>query len=76
MKLKSENPRNATSALNAFFAQHRIQAAQRPSYSCRFEHGQLWIISLSGAAWSVVDAESRNDASGYGFEQVSEGEEY
>lgn len=35
-----------------------------------FEHGQWWVTCPCGAQWSVVDT-----SDGFGFEQVSEGEE-
>ena len=41
-----------------------------------FEHGQWWITNLNtGAQYSVVDAEGRQTSDGFGFEQVTQGEE-
>lgn len=37
-----------------------------------FEHGQWWIETRDGAQWSVCDS---NSATGFWFEQVSQGEE-
>lgn len=41
-----------------------------------FEHGQWWVNHiLTGAAWAVFDAEGGDSVDGFGFEQVSEGDE-
>jgi hypothetical protein len=43
-------------------------------FSVDFEHGQWWVTDLDfGAQWSVVDEEPGTD--GFGFEQVTQGEE-
>ncbi len=37
-----------------------------------FEHGQWWVVNaVSGAQWSVVDAEGPGTVDGFGFEQVT-----
>lgn len=41
-----------------------------------FEHGQWWIEDkVSGAQWSVVDAEGGTSVDGFDFEQVTQGDE-
>lgn len=41
-----------------------------------FGHGQWWVSCRDcGAQWSVVDQEGGGDIDGFGFEQVSEGDE-
>ena len=60
---------------------HRIKAAWREAPKMRgavdvhFEHGQWWICHIvTGAAWSVVDAEGPGTVDGFAFEQVAEGD--
>ncbi len=41
-----------------------------------FEHGQWWVVSeISGAQWSVCDAEGPGSVDGFSFEQVTEADE-
>src|SRR4030095_1138855 len=41
-----------------------------------FEHGQWWVTQpLTGAQWSVVDAEGGHSVDGFDFEQVTEGDD-
>jgi len=55
----------------------RVLAAARVSLGRRglgatFEHGQWWVYSVvSGAQWSVVDAEGGPSIDGFDFEQVT-----
>ena len=50
---------------------------KRRNLASFFEHGQWWVEHIpSGAQWSVVDAGNREQGpDGFGFEQVTEGEE-
>jgi len=44
--------------------------------TAHFEHGQWWVIgTVTGAQYSVVDAEGIGSVGGFGFEQVSGGDE-
>lgn len=60
----------------------RVMAAFRLRFNTKrigpaawFEHGQWWIVdNVTGAQWSVVDAEGGTSVDGFDFEQVSEGE--
>jgi hypothetical protein len=48
----------------------------RRGLTADFEHGQWWVTHrLSGAQWSVVDAEGGRAVLGLDFERVTEGEE-
>ncbi len=41
-----------------------------------FEHGQWWVtVKPTGAQWSVHDAEGHGSVDGFGFEQVTEGDD-
>lgn len=40
-----------------------------------YEHGHWWIICDCGAQWSVVDQVGGDAIDGFGFEQVSDGDE-
>jgi hypothetical protein len=49
---------------------------QKNNLSAGFEHGQWWIIHvMTGAQWSVVDAEGPGSVDGFDFEQVTHGQE-
>lgn len=73
MALKTENRANGLVALKAFkrAKMHTCKAG----IDWHYEHGQLWITCTCGAAWSVVVAEGPGSFNGYGFEQVSDGED-
>lgn len=48
----------------------------RKLLSVFFEHGQWWVENkVTGAQYSVVDAEGPSAIDGFDFEQVTEGEE-
>lgn len=45
-------------------------------FTAAFEHGQWWLTCGScGAQWSVVDAEGGDSVDGFGFEEVTHGDE-
>ena len=75
MKLKTESVENGRRALAAFFKLKKLNFAERFHYDWTFEHGQLWITRIDGAAWSVCDAVGGPSVDGFDFEQVSEGED-
>jgi hypothetical protein len=72
--LKSEDPKQAQSALNAFFQAKNVHPNGRPFFVCHHEHGQLWINGRYGLSYSVVDAEGPGSTNGFDFEQISEDE--
>jgi hypothetical protein len=59
----------------------RIRAAaskrfgKRSGVNTNFEHGQWWVTLVSGAQYSVVDAEGGPAIDGFDFEQVTEADE-
>ena len=61
--------------------QKRVLRAFHALYGCLavnafYEHGQWWIdYPLSGAQWSVNDAEGIKTADGFCFERVSQGDD-
>jgi hypothetical protein len=60
----------------AFRRWHINATGHRPQgMNTYFEHGQWWVTLLSGAAYSVVDAEGGDAVNGFSFEQVSEGDD-
>jgi len=74
--LKTENP--ATSPRRILRAARAILAPplRRGRLEAHFEHGQWWVTDrLTGAAWSVVDAEGGRSVLGFDLEQVAEGDE-
>jgi hypothetical protein len=66
---KSGQPKYAAKALQAFYTQ---QGRMVTGYTTHYEHGQLWIVSKTGAIWSVVDAEGPWSVDGFDFELVKE----
>lgn len=82
MMLATEQQENGPNVLGAW---HNSIECTRHDALCDgrqdwcFEHGQLWITCLCGAAWSACDSEGGEmsydeDGNGWTFEQVSEGE--
>lgn len=69
--LKTETDTNQMQrrVLRAFKSAHG-----RAGPTAHFEHGQWWITTKSGAAYSVVDAEGGSAIDGFDFEMVSEGD--
>lgn len=47
----------------------------RARFHCAFEHGQWWVVFAHGATYSVCDAAGGPAVLGFGFEQVSRGDE-
>lgn len=75
--LRCEDPNNDDNLVGWFEDSEEFDtfpAGHEPNLESFFEHGQWWISDkVSGAAWSVNDAEIDGD-DGYSFEQVSDGE--
>lgn len=73
-KLKTE--------MNTVPMERRVRAAAKRvlgngrTLDTTFEHGQWWVSDVkSGAQWSVVDSTGPNTYDGFGFEQVTGGDE-
>ncbi len=74
-KLKTET--------NTVAMERRVKAAARAALQSEghrptvdFEHGQWWVsCSDCGGQWSVVDQQGGGDVDGFGFEQVTEGDD-
>lgn len=82
-KLNSENIELGPYALDCFLESDKREVHDSEFeneyddifYNWGFEHGQLWIISNTGATWSVVDCFNKNGFY-FDFEQISEGEHF
>lgn len=70
--LNCENPKKEKAVLSA-----ARKALRRRNIQANFEHGQWWVTDLvTGAQYSVADAEGPGTVNGFVFEQVTEGEDY
>jgi Na+-translocating ferredoxin:NAD+ oxidoreductase RnfG subunit len=55
---------------------HSVHGFHPTRVQVDFEHGQWWASNpLTGASWSVVDAEGGDSVDGFSFEPVSDGYE-
>lgn len=75
-QLKTETNTSTMRAriMRAFRAHFNLGQQHGPA--CHFEHGQWWVVNtITGAQWSVVDAEGPGSTDGFDFEQVAEGSE-
>ena len=73
LKCKTNTPRMGKRVVDAFKASRTVE--DHPNVNSAFEHGQWWITCQCGAAFSVADCEGGDAVHGFGFEQLSDGEE-
>ncbi len=76
LKTETDTPAMQARALAAF-AKSGPGDEGHEKAAAVFEHGQTWInCPACGAQWSVVDAVGGVSVDGFGFERVSEGDDY
>jgi hypothetical protein len=76
LKTETCTPAMERRVLRAFLDFMDFDPANARQCSVDFEHGQWWATyKPTGAVWSVVDVEGPSAIDGFGFEQLTQGEE-
>jgi hypothetical protein len=77
LKTEQNTPAMEERVFAAFCAKHDYGEEEIDHHvpTAVFEHGQWWITTISGAIYSVVDAEGKGSVDGFDFEVIERGDD-